>query len=101
MSTRSLSITFGAALSIVAASAPVVAATPDGLDLVQAARARDGDAVRSLLARGADANARQADGATPLHWAAHWNDLAVAELLIQRGARVNEANDYGATPLWL
>jgi ankyrin repeat protein len=34
-------------------------------------------------------------------WAAHWNDLATAGRLIAAGADVNDANELGATPLWL
>ena len=71
------------------------------LRLADAAEQRDREAVRSLLAQDADVNERQGDGATALHWAAHWNDRETAELLIQAGANVNGANDYGVTPLLL
>ena len=40
------------------------------------------------------------DGSTPLHWAAHRDDLAKVDELIRGGANVNAANDLGATPLW-
>jgi ankyrin repeat protein len=40
-------------------------------------------------------------GATPLHWAAHWNDLETADRLIHEGANTNAANEYGVTPLQL
>lgn len=69
--------------------------------LVEAAKKADKAAVRTLLKQGADVNAPYADGATALHWAAHWNDLEMADLLIRAGARVNAANDLGATPLWV
>jgi ankyrin repeat protein len=48
-----------------------------------------------------DVNARQPDGATALHWAAHWDDLEAADLLIHAGANVNAANDLAVTPLAL
>src|SRR5207245_2438861 len=48
-----------------------------------------------------DVNAAQGDGATALHWAAHRDDLAIADLLIRAGARANVANDLGITPLHL
>ena len=71
------------------------------LRLVEAVEERDQEAVHSLLRERADVNAAQADGATALHWAAHWDDPETAELLIRAGADVNAANDYGVTPLWL
>ena len=36
-----------------------------------------------------------------MHWAAHRNDLAAADLLIAAGASVSAVNELGATPLWL
>ena len=69
--------------------------------LADAAEKRDPEAVRSLLHQRADVNLRQADGATALAWAAHWDELETAELLIRAGAEVNAANDFGVTPLVL
>jgi ankyrin repeat protein len=48
-----------------------------------------------------DVNAPQDDGATALHWAAHWDDLAMADLLIQAGANASAADDLGVTPLFM
>jgi ankyrin repeat protein len=76
-------------------------AAEDGLRLVAAARARDRAMVRTLLQQGIPVNGRQMDGATALHWAAHWDDLEIAEALIAAGADVNAANELGATPLQL
>lgn len=69
--------------------------------LVDAVQARDHKAVRSLLEQHVDVNEAQADGATALHWAAHWDDLETAEILIRAGANAEVANDYGITPLSL
>ena len=69
--------------------------------LVEAVKSRDRAAARALVDERVDVNAPQADGATPLHWAAHWDDLETAELLIAAGARVDAANDYGVAPLAL
>lgn len=71
------------------------------LRVVDAARAKDGAAVRALIAQKADVNAPAADGSTALHWAAHWNDGATVEALLAAGANVRAANEYGATPLML
>ena len=69
--------------------------------LVDAAKHRDRAAVGVLLDQGVDADTPQGDGATALHWAAHWNDLETADRLIAAGANVDAANDLGATPLWV
>ena len=71
----------------------------DDLGLVEAAKAQDQSAVRSLLDRKADVNARANDGSTALLWAAHWDDVATADLLIRARADANLANDFGMTPL--
>ncbi len=86
-----------AALAVSAAAPPAMAAD----DVIAAARTGDAAAVQDLLAAGADADARQGDGATALHWAAHRGDLATAEALIGAGADVDAANALDATPLWL
>jgi ankyrin repeat protein len=75
------------------------AAARDGARLVAAMRGRDAVTVRALLAEGFDANAQDADTATALHWAAHWNDLAAVEALLAAGADPNAANRFGVTPL--
>ena len=70
--------------------------------LADAVQQQDHDAVRALLAGGqVDVNAPQADGATAVAWAVHWNDLATARLLIRAGADVDAANELGVTPLML
>src|ERR1700726_4804403 len=76
------------------------AGTASDFRLVDAAKNRDHEAVRSLLKQHVDVNTPQADGATALAWAAHWNDVETADLLIRAGANVNAANSYGVTPLW-
>jgi ankyrin len=79
--------------------APVLAA--DAPRLADAAAKKDGAALRALLRDKADVNAAQADGATALHWAVHWDDSEAVDLLIRSGANVNAKNDYSATPLSL
>jgi ankyrin repeat protein len=46
--------------------------------LHQAAATGDTDVVKLLLAKGADVNAKEDDGWTPLHWAARNGHKAVA-----------------------
>jgi ankyrin repeat protein len=79
---------------------PVAAVASDS-GLATAAMHRDREAVRSLLDRKSDVNAPQSDGATALHWAARWDDLDMAALLIRAGASPKLANRDGATPLFL
>jgi uncharacterized protein len=71
------------------------------LRLVEAVERQNKEAVRALLKQRVDVNARQADGATALHWAAHWNDLETADQLIRAGAQVNAVNELGVPPLSL
>src|SRR5262245_47730506 len=75
------------------------AAGPVDVRLVSAAADQQTEIVRSLLAKGVNANSRRADGATALLYAAHWNDLTAADLLLKAGANVNTADDHGVTPL--
>ena len=75
------------------------AAANADLRLVNAAKARDADAVRALLDAGIDVDAARADGVTALLWAAHWDDLAIADLLVRAGADVTAADDHGVTPI--
>ena len=69
--------------------------------LVDLAKRQDRAAVRTLVASRADVNVAQPDGATALHWAAHWDDVEMAALLLRAGARIDAANDFGVTPLLL
>ncbi|MEO2003116.1 MAG: ankyrin repeat domain-containing protein, partial [Candidatus Poribacteria bacterium] len=70
--------------------------------IIDAARSGDVDALRSLLAEGADANTTQGDGMTALHWAAERGHSAVAELLLSAGADGEAQTRVGSyTPLHL
>jgi ankyrin repeat protein len=53
----------------------------------------------ALLARGAEVEARNAYGWTPLHVAAVGGDPAVVALLLQHGADVHAESHIGTTPL--
>ena len=65
----------GAISSVIAfvAWSAVSAARPDRR-VVEAAKRQDLATVRTLIAARADVNGPQGDGATALHWAAHWDD---------------------------
>lgn len=73
----------------------------DDLRVVEAVERQDGEAARALIESGADVSATQPDGATALHWAAHWNDGQTATRLIAAGVDVNAVNDLGVPPLWV
>src|ERR1051326_5637778 len=88
-------------VSLWIAAAVGLAADSDGVRLVDAVKNRDAAAARALVRGHADVNARRADGATALAWAAHWDDLELAALLVSAGANVNAANALGVTPLSL
>lgn len=82
---------------VVAAGTAVAGEAP----IIDAAARQDLAAVRALVSRRVDVNAAQADGATALHWAVHWDDLPMADLLLRAGARPGVANRLEATPLSL
>ena len=56
------------------------------------------DMVKLLIKKGADVNAADNDGETPL-FIAVYRDKDIVELLIGKGADVNASNKYGETPL--
>ena len=95
-----LSKTMVVTAGIVLALSVTTSTAATDLRLVSAVRSRDKEAVRTLVKQRVDVNALQGDGTTALSWAAHWNDLDVADLLIGAGANANLANEYGVTPLW-
>jgi ankyrin repeat protein len=62
----------------------------------------EGDYIRTaqlLLECGADANAQDEDGATPLHLASYRGRVEIARVLLDRGAAANLIGSQGRTPL--
>ena len=57
------------------------------------------EAVKQHLAAGAEVNAKDEDGWTPLHLAAEEGHKEIAELLIDKGADVNVGEEEAYTPL--
>jgi ankyrin repeat protein len=87
--------------AIVLVSAVALSAAEADTRLIKAIRSKDAATVRALIKQRVDVNAPLGDGATALHWAAHVDDLTIADLLIRAGARPAVANDNGFTPLHL
>ncbi|HEU0028214.1 MAG TPA: ankyrin repeat domain-containing protein [Ktedonobacterales bacterium] len=90
-----------AARALLAAGANVTAHSWNGLDNepIHAAAANKGNAamVAALLDAGAQVNARQHGGFTPLHQAAQNGDAELATLLLSRGARRSLVTDKDLT----
>ena len=74
-------------------------AKPIAPDLVTAIRDADAQAVRKLIDDGADVNARDAEGNTPLILASFYASPECVELLLEKGADANAANKAGVTAL--
>ncbi len=56
-------------------------------------------AVKFLIEKGANLEAKNNEGETALMWASSWGRLAVVRLLIERGANINAKNCNGETAL--
>jgi ankyrin repeat protein len=69
------------------------------LRLVTALKNQQSPTARALIKQRVDVNAPDAEGSTPLQWAAHWNDLEMVKALLAAGAKPTVANRYGVTPL--
>ncbi|HEX6999369.1 MAG TPA: ankyrin repeat domain-containing protein [Gammaproteobacteria bacterium] len=82
-------VLLAAAGNALAADAPLAA-------LIQAG---DRDAALAAIRAGADVNAAQGDGTTPLHWAVYRIDPELTAELLAHGARADAINIYGSSPL--
>jgi ankyrin repeat protein len=56
-------------------------------------------ALAAIHAPGADVNAAQGDGTTPLHWAVYKVDRELVAELLDHGAQADVTNKYGSSPL--
>ena len=64
--------------------------------VADAAMRDDAEAVRALIAEGADVDAPRGDGMTGLHWAALNGNAEIARMLIEAGADLEAATRLGA-----
>jgi ankyrin repeat protein len=80
-------------------AAACIAGSVGGDDLIRAVKAGDVNAVETMIKHGADVNAPEANGTTPLHWAVYQRDAALVKRLIAAGAKVSVANQFGSTPM--
>lgn len=74
-------------------------ATARAQDLVASVQRGDAQAVKAMLAAGADPRQTAIDGATPLLYAAHSANVELVRALLDAGADPNAANRYGVAPL--
>ena len=86
------------ALPLVMAGSALAGPAQDA-QLLAAAKAQDPETALYALQQGADAQAREGDGTTALHYAAHFGLAPLAAALLKAKADPNARNDYGATPL--
>jgi len=87
--TRLLTATLGALLPLLAGAG----------NLAELIRSGDHEATMAEVAAGADVNAREADGTTPLLWAVYRVDHDLVKELLARGAKPDVRNALGATAL--
>jgi len=77
---------------------PPTATAPD-ISILKAAQDGNIEAVKQAIADGADVNAKNTSGMTPLHRAGWYGHNEIVELLIAKGADVNAKAENGDTPL--
>ena len=73
--------------------------TPWNIRLIEACLHGDLKQALDALTRGADINARNSSGETPLSSAAIWNHANIVRFLLKRQANPNVPDKLGATPL--
>ncbi len=69
------------------------------LNIEDAVRSANLDAVQKAIDAGVDVNTKYHEGWTGLHWASYLGDKEIAELLIAKDADINAKSNDGRTPL--
>ncbi len=67
--------------------------------LFQSLASQDPETALYALSEGADPMAREPDGTTPLHYAAHYADIRLITALLKAKADPNAKNQFGSMPL--
>jgi ankyrin repeat protein len=78
---------------------PARAGLAEDAQLLEAARSQDPETALYALKQGANPRAKEVDGTTALHYAAHYALAPLVEALLQDKADPNARNDYGTMPL--
>ena len=73
----------------------------DDFDFIQSILKNDNELIKELIKQGANVNAKDLDGNTPLHFASCHNNPEIIKLLIEKGAKVNAKSNNKNTPLHL
>jgi len=80
-------------IAVVIAAGTVVTAAGSDTRIADTVRNRDKTNLRALLKQRLDVNGPDAEGMTALHWAAHWDDLETARLLLRAGANAKDRRE--------
>jgi ankyrin repeat protein len=86
-------------LALAAALLALASSAASADALIDAVRAGDRQNALRLIDNGADVNAADPLGTTPLMWAARYGDAVVVDRLIRAGAQPAAENAFGVTPM--
>jgi len=96
---RLIAFAFVLLLASAATAQPARRSLGEGGTLADHIQAGNRKAALALIAAGADVNAAQPDGTTPLQWAVYRVDRELVAALLKKGARPTAINKYGASAL--